>query len=100
MDTSKSKKGLNVDNEARRFKKLHENFSYYNFLEKESLRLNHLCEFFEHKLPNFVEINQSERLIEIQERKNHEIQKLILEEIVKDNSNLQLYLAHLFNQTF
>lgn len=87
-------------NESRRFKKMHENFSYYNYVEKESLRLERLIDFLEHKLPNFVEINQAPRLVEIQKRKNEDMINLVLEKVTDEQSNLQLHLSHLFRQFF
>ena len=72
----------------------------YNFLEGEDLRLKQLDVFFSTKIPNLVELPQTEKLIEIQKRKLDALEDRLIKKLERDNSPFQTQQKYLWNKHF
>ena len=77
-----------------------EDFSIFSLLEHESMRLNKCVKFFEFKLPNFINFNQHDRLLEMQDFETEEAEQTVIDIIDQDESFFNQNLSRMFNSAF
>lgn len=71
-----------------------------NFLDIEKTRIKQLKEFFQTRIPNVIEMNQFDELMQELVEYNDELRAKILKKTVLKDSKLNNNLKQIFNKTF
>jgi hypothetical protein len=77
-----------------------QNFEIYDFLERESVRLKKLDQFFSNKVPILEEHGQYTSLIEQQKVVRNDLQKELCQKVKDENSAFQQFMSSRFNKFF
>ncbi|MFG1492088.1 hypothetical protein ACRXCV_11735 [Halobacteriovorax sp. GFR7] len=71
-----------------------------NFLDIEKNRIKQLKDFFQTRVPNVIELNQFDELMQELVEYNDQLRAKVLKKTVQKDSKFSLNLKQIFNKTF
>jgi len=78
----------------------HVDFKLYDFLEKETKRLEKLTAFFQNKLGNTLDYSQVEKLIDNEKERQEKLKNHVIGALVDEDSQFQERMEQLFDGFF